>query len=160
MQGIRQLRSVLLVAVIAALTVSCFAQTSNDATLTNAEVVKMVKAGLPESVILREIQMSRTQFATTPAALIQLKKQGASESILNAVLDTQGGGGYASQQYANDPTAQSKASHQHRMPSIQADLRLNSKKHEKVTVGQNHVELRQSGVPIFSLKWKDPDSGK
>ena len=47
-----------------------------DSALTNAGVAKMVKAGLPESVILREIEMSRTNFNTSPAGLVDLRKHG------------------------------------------------------------------------------------
>ncbi len=61
------------------------AQAPTDNVLTNADVVKMVKAGLPERIILREIQLSRTEFSTSPAALMELKKQGVSEGILGAV---------------------------------------------------------------------------
>ena len=59
-----------------------FAQAPTDNVLTNADIVKMVKAGLPESIIVREIQASRTNFGTSPTSLIELKKQGASEKIL------------------------------------------------------------------------------
>ena len=68
-------------------------QSAPDSALTNAGVAKMVKAGLPESVILREIEMSRTNFDTSPAGLVELRKHGASENVLNAVLDSWNGGG-------------------------------------------------------------------
>ncbi len=58
--------------------------------LTNADVANMLKAGLPETTIILAIQMASqresTNFDTSPGALIELKKQGAAESILNAVL--------------------------------------------------------------------------
>src|SRR5580704_18685245 len=68
-------------------------QNAPDSALTNAVVAKMVKAGLPESVIMREIEMSRTNFDTSPAGLVDLRKHGASENVLNAVLDSWNGGG-------------------------------------------------------------------
>ena len=55
----------------------------------------MVKAGVPESIVVREIQMSQTDFGTSPAALIELRKQGASERVLGAVLDSRMGAGSA-----------------------------------------------------------------
>ena len=84
MRGARLLQLNVLLTLL--LAVPLLAQAPTDQALTNADIVKMMKAGLPESVILREIQMSNTDFATSPAALIQLRKQGASERILHAVL--------------------------------------------------------------------------
>jgi hypothetical protein len=58
--------------------------------LTNLDVANMVKAGLPESTIILTIQMASqreaTNFDTSPGALIELKRQGATEKILNTVL--------------------------------------------------------------------------
>lgn len=66
---------------------------SADATkpLTNADVVQMVKAGLPESTILLSIQNSPADFSTAPADLIALKKAGVTQPVLDAML-TQGAG--------------------------------------------------------------------
>ena len=58
--------------------------------LTNGDVANMAKAGLPESTIILAIQRASqresTDFDTSPSALIELKSQGATEKILNAVL--------------------------------------------------------------------------
>src|SRR5271157_436530 len=91
MRGARLLQLTLLLAFSLALPL--LAQAPADNVLTNADVAKMVKAGIPESIIVREIQMSRTEFGTSPAALIELKKQGASERVLGAVLDSRSGAG-------------------------------------------------------------------
>ncbi len=56
--------------------------------MTNADVVEMVKAGLPESTIILSIQRSTPAFDTSPQALIQLKKDGASQTVLDAILKT------------------------------------------------------------------------
>ena len=84
------IRIALILACFMAVPAACFAQAA-DGAFTNADVVKMMRAGLPESIIVREIRMSPTPLTATPAALIQLKKQGATEAILDAVLDSQGG---------------------------------------------------------------------
>lgn len=55
-------------------------------TMTNADVVEMIKAELPESTIILAIQETPSNFDTSPQALIQLKKQGASQKILDAML--------------------------------------------------------------------------
>lgn len=59
-------------------------------TLTNADVVKMVKAGLPENTVIMAIQQSHTNFDTSPDALVALKDQGISAPILDAMLQAQG----------------------------------------------------------------------
>jgi hypothetical protein len=58
-------------------------------TLTNADVVDMVKAGLAESTIVISIQQSEPNFDTSPKALIELSKQGVSQKILDAMLQAQ-----------------------------------------------------------------------
>lgn len=57
--------------------------------LTNADIVTMIKAGLPESTIVLSIQQSPSNFDTSPDALIQLKNQGATAKILDSILQAQ-----------------------------------------------------------------------
>lgn len=57
--------------------------------LTNADVVTMIKAGLAESTIILTIKQATPNFDTSPEALIQLKNQGASPKILDAILQAQ-----------------------------------------------------------------------
>ena len=54
--------------------------------LTNADVIEMSKAGLPERTIVLAIQKGPTSFDTSPQALIQLKNQGVSPTVLDAML--------------------------------------------------------------------------
>jgi hypothetical protein len=58
--------------------------------LTNADVVAMVKAGLPETTVILAIQKGPTAFDTSPEALIQLKNQGVSPKVLDAMLQPAG----------------------------------------------------------------------
>ena len=53
----------------------------------NAEILKMLNAGLPESVVLTKIHRETGTFDTSTDALIALKQAGASEAILNAILN-------------------------------------------------------------------------
>lgn len=53
--------------------------------ITNAKVIEMIKASLPDSTIVKAIQQGPCALDTGPDALIDLKKQGASEKILEAV---------------------------------------------------------------------------
>src|SRR5579884_1982161 len=53
--------------------------------LTNADVVRMIKAGLAESTILLAIEQNPSKFDTAPAALIDLKEQGVPPAIVEAM---------------------------------------------------------------------------
>ena len=55
-------------------------------TMTNADVVEMVKAGLSESTIVLAIQQSEPNFDTSTKALIELSKQSVSQKIMDAML--------------------------------------------------------------------------
>jgi len=57
--------------------------------MANADVVEMVKAGLPENTIVLAIQQSESNFDTSTKALIDLKKQGVSQKVLEAMLQPQ-----------------------------------------------------------------------
>jgi hypothetical protein len=52
----------------------------------NDDVVAMVKAGLPEDVIVSAIQAQATNFDGSAAALVELNKQGVSSKVLQAML--------------------------------------------------------------------------
>jgi hypothetical protein len=132
------------------LSFSSFAQDAPQSALTNAGVVKMVKAGVPESVVLREIQMSRTNFDTSPNGLVELRKRGASEAVLNAVLDSWNGGGMP--MAAALPGGEG-APGPH-ISGFKANVHINKKVHETVAVGHNHVEVHGSGIPAISVDWQ------
>lgn len=127
------------------------AQTGADSVLTNAGVGKMVKAGLPESVIIREIQMSRTGFDTSPSGLIELRKRGASEAVLHTVLDSWNGGGMPMPAAMPDAEGASRGVH---TTGFHANVKINKKAHESITVGHNHVEVQGSGIPAISVEWQ------
>ncbi|MDY0745047.1 hypothetical protein SNE35_11035 [Paucibacter sp. R3-3] len=64
------------------------APTASAATLTNNDVLKLLDAGMPESVIIQSItSASSTKFDTSADALIKLKDKGASAAVLQAVLN-------------------------------------------------------------------------
>jgi hypothetical protein len=155
MRGARLLQLTVLLTFLLAL--PGLAQAPTAQVLTNADIVKMMKAGLPESVILREIQMSNTDFATSPAALIELKKQGASERILGAVLDSRMGATQPEPEPRATPrvVAQVAAPGLHHLPTVEADMRMNSTANGHLSMGHNHIQVEHSGVPLFTLEWKD-----
>ncbi len=60
----------------------CFAQTA----LTNDAVIKMVKAGLGEDVLLSTIQAQPALYSTAPDDLIALKTAGVGDKIIAAMI--------------------------------------------------------------------------
>ncbi len=61
---------------------------ANDASA-NVEVLKLLRAGMPESVVLDKIHATTAKFDTSADALIVFKQAGATEAELKAIL-TQG----------------------------------------------------------------------
>jgi len=59
--------------------------------LTNADVIKMLAAKIPESVIVSKIQAGEVNFDTSTDAIIELNKKGVGEKVLNAMLKPKDG---------------------------------------------------------------------
>jgi hypothetical protein len=62
------------------------ARTSAQEVLTNDGVVGMVKAGLPESVIITKIRTSQRKFDTSTDALIKLKAAKVPDKVIEAMI--------------------------------------------------------------------------
>jgi hypothetical protein len=56
--------------------------------LQNQDVIKLVKAGFDDAVIIAKINSSKCQFDTSTDALIQLKQSGVSAAVLKAIVGT------------------------------------------------------------------------
>ena len=54
--------------------------------LTNVDVIKMVKGGLPESVVVSTIQSRPAKFDTSPDGLIALHKAGVTSGEMDAIM--------------------------------------------------------------------------
>ena len=142
---------------LAAMSVASAAQNTTAVRLTNSDVVKMVQAGIPESVIVREIQVSETNFNLAPDALIGMKHQHVPDSVLGAIVESQAGGRMAQVEapgivYTAEPTS---AIHPHRLPNVDAAFRIDSKTTGKVQIRANQIKVEKAGVPLFSVKWKE-----
>lgn len=59
--------------------------------LTNKDILDMVKQGLGESVIVKVIQASDTNFDTSPDAMTQMQSAGTSVKIMDAMLKAEAG---------------------------------------------------------------------
>lgn len=57
-------------------------------TLTNDKVVDMVKSELSEEIIIKKIKSSECRFDTSAEKLVELKKAGVPEKIIDLMLDT------------------------------------------------------------------------
>ncbi len=55
--------------------------------ITNADIIKLLDAGMSEQVILQAIATGTAKFSTSADALIKLKNKGASPAILQAVMN-------------------------------------------------------------------------
>lgn len=82
---------------------SATAPVSAQEVVTNETVIQMVKAGFSESVILAKMRSSQTKFDTRTDALIELKKAGVPEKVMQAIVS--GGAPPASAPAAAAPAA-------------------------------------------------------
>lgn len=67
------------------------AQTAEKPPLTNQDVIKMVRAGLSESIVVATIQENRCNYDTSPDGLIALQKAGVTQKEMNAMMSRQQG---------------------------------------------------------------------
>jgi hypothetical protein len=86
---------------------SATAPVSAQEVMTNETVIQMVKAGFSESVILAKMRSSQTKFDTRTDALIELKKAGVPEKVMQAIVS--GGAPPASAPAASAPAASAPA---------------------------------------------------
>ena len=152
-------RAALLLAVVTTIALPLIAQNPAYVQLTNSDVIKMVKAGVPEAVILRAIQVSEPAVVVTPDALIELKHKHVPDTVLGAMMDSQGA---ARMQPVEPPTAYPpvhvSGTHIHQLPNIDATVRLEDHSVGKVQVRKNEIKVEKAGIPLFSVKWKINDA--
>jgi hypothetical protein len=155
MRSARLVQLTILLSFSLALAVSCAAQGATDNVLTNADIARMLKAGISENIVVREIQTSKTRLDAGATALIELKNQGASDRVLDAVLDRSTGANRTTRELppASHVSAGSAAPGSFRLPTIEANVRVKSV-NDKISVNHNHISVEQAGVPVFSVQWK------
>ena len=91
MKGFLFSRSLLLVLCLLLGSTSVWAQSGNTAPLTNAAVVKLVKAGFKEKSIITIIASRPARFDLSTDRLIELKRTGVSEKVILAMMARQDG---------------------------------------------------------------------
>jgi len=91
MKGFLFSRSLLLVLCLLIGSTSVWAQSNNKTPLTNAAVVKLVKAGFKEKSIITIIASRPAHFDLSTDRLIELKRTGVSEKVILAMMARQDG---------------------------------------------------------------------
>jgi hypothetical protein len=160
MRSVRAIQASGLLAVILVIAIPSLAQSPKDGPLTNADLVRLVKAGIPENTILRVMQVSETSFTTNVNALIELKHHHVPDRVIDALLDSRGGGAGNQTEPAADliSTAGPLTAGTHRLPNFDAAVRFNGKSNAKIAVRQNHIKVENAGHPLFTLSWKENGS--
>ena len=79
-----------------------FGQQSSEAPLTNAAVIKLVKAGFKEKTIISIINSRPNRFNLETEQLIQLKRGGVSETVILAMLSLSGNFSSSDEDWADE----------------------------------------------------------
>lgn len=102
-------RSFLALIVIVILAGAIWAQTADPNTpLTNAAVLKLVRAGFKEKTIISVINARLAAYDLSPESMIELKRNGVNEKIILAMLNRQQGLSASDESWENDPFFQDK----------------------------------------------------
>lgn len=87
----KSIRSFLFIAIVSCLSAGyASAQQASETPLTNAAVIKLVKAGFKEKTIISIITSRPNRFNLATDQLIQLKHSGVSENVILAMLSLRG----------------------------------------------------------------------
>ena len=93
----KMMRVVLALVLVLAVSLSLPGATSiAQEVLTNDSVIQMVKAGLPEAVVIAKIKSTPSKFDLKTDSLVSLKKAGVTDEVLEAMVSAGSGGGAAS----------------------------------------------------------------
>jgi hypothetical protein len=76
---------------VAGLSLGLIMMTAQAAPMNNADVIKLIDAGMSESVIIQSISTSATKFDVSADALIKLKAKGATPAVLQAMMNAKNG---------------------------------------------------------------------
>jgi hypothetical protein len=97
------IRLSLIIALLSCLSLSATAQQSREAPLTNASVIKLVRAGFKEKTVIAIIRSRPSQFDLSPDRLIELKHSNVSENIILAMLSIDDAELAAGDDWGSDP---------------------------------------------------------
>lgn len=66
----------------------CTTTFAQSETLTNKEIILMTRAGLSKDLIVRKIQNSKGEYNTMAQSLIELKKAGVADDVIELMMDS------------------------------------------------------------------------
>ena len=122
--------------------------------LTNLDVIKMVKGGLPESVVVSTIKSGPAKFDTSPDGLIALHKAGVTPGEMDAIMAASSNGPSSSSGNASAPEGGGPDQNSGAMPPSKSRMpRL------MVTQGNSTQELKLEKTQLAETKTK-PSSMK
>lgn len=81
------MKTLALLSVVVVLAIGC-ATRPRPAPLTQADIISMVKAGVPDEEIIRRIDDTRTVFRLSSDDVVRLRNEGVSDRVVNYMLDT------------------------------------------------------------------------
>ena len=102
MKGFIFSRSLLLVLCLLISCASVWAQSDNNAPLTNASIVKLVKAGFKEKSIITIIASKPVSFDLSTDRLIELKRTGVTEKVILAMMARQEGNDFSDEAWTDE----------------------------------------------------------
>lgn len=94
---------IITLALLLTLTTVCVAQDRREPPLTNAAVIKLVRAGFKDKTVIAIVQSRPNTFQLEPERLIELKRNGVSENVILAML-AQAGGSFSEEEWGDDET--------------------------------------------------------
>lgn len=101
---------------------SSLAQQSYEAPLTNAAVVKLVRAGFKEKTVITIIHSRPNRFNLEPDKLIELKRSGVSENIILAMLAQDESSVFSGDDWSADSTLRGSMKPGEKDPSGSTDI--------------------------------------
>lgn len=121
---------------------------SNSSALTVNDVISMLKAELPEAVILSRIKISNTPFNLSTDDLVRLKQAGASEKVLLQMLEPNAGAASIPATSSHETVTTSPAIEQ--QSNVPNEVGVYFRQGDKlVLIEPEPISLRTSGFPMF-----------
>jgi hypothetical protein len=118
MMQVKKARGIAFLTAMIGIASALWAQQAPKAPLTNADVVKMVKAGLSESVVVSTIQANSGNYDISPDGLIALKNAGVTPNEMNALVAVASGASPAPGAAPNANAASAPPAPRFQMPVV------------------------------------------
>ena len=101
--AIKRVAAAFILSLLFSLSAIAHAQQNGEAPLTNASVIKLVRAGFKEKTLIAIIHSRPARFDLSPDRLIELKKNGVTERVILAMLARDENSLMADEDLSDDP---------------------------------------------------------